>query len=494
MTQEPKSHARHCLLFLTLIASLFCGYAATAKEAPVKVYILAGQSNMVGIGQFTGGSKGWEGEFSGLELSNYPGSYDASVDYAAMQPTKVIPYENTQTARKESLPQEGVNVLRGFIEMPESGVYEFKSGWAGSSHNIMRVDGQETYRKELDAKEATTTPVQIKAGKKVPFEITYLKTGGNMVGWFGRTDLPGTLQTVVLKEGKFPYLLDAEGNFAPRDDVWYRGVVTATGNQWLNYGCGGNAFSIGAELGFGHKVGDLHDEPVILLKTSQGNRSLGWDFLPPGSERFEFTDEAGVTWVHAGYKDTAERWVKGTEPTPIPWYGGKQYDECFDAAKDVLANFDKEFPQWADRGYEIAGFGWWQGHKDGGQQGDGKAGPLATRYEHNLAHLIRTLRSEFNAPDAPFVVATCGFEGGEGWEPGSSADTIFKAQMAVSDPVKYPEFAGNVMSVDIRPFYRPSEQSPRKQGFHYHGNAETYMLVGEAMGQAMLRLKCAESQ
>lgn len=26
--------------------------------------------------------------------------------------------------------------------------------------------------------------------------------------------------------------------------------------------------------------------------------------------------------------------------------------------------------------------------------------------------------------------------------------------------------------------------SPRNQSFHYHGNAETYMLVGEAMGEA----------
>ncbi len=102
--------------------------------------------------------------------------------------------------------------------------------------------------------------------------------------------------------------------------------------------------------------------------------------------------------------------------------------------------------------------------------------------------LINTLRKEFDAPDAPFVVATCGFNGGEGWEPGSSADTIFQAQMAVSDPAKHPEFAGNVISVDTRSFYRPPEVSPRNQGFHYHGNAETYMLVGEAMGDAMVEL------
>lgn len=34
-------------------------------------------------------------------------------------------------------------------------------------------------------------------------------------------------------------------------------------------------------------LGDYHDEPVLILKASQGNRSLGWDYLPPGSEQFE---------------------------------------------------------------------------------------------------------------------------------------------------------------------------------------------------------------
>jgi alpha-galactosidase len=236
-------------------------------------------------------------------------------------------------------------------------------------------------------------------------------------------------------------------------------------------------------------VGNHHEEPVLILKASQGNRSLGWDFLPPGSQSCEHTDENGVTWVYAGYKQSPDRWRKGTEPAPIEWYAGKQYDDCFNAAKDVLAKFDEKFPHWKGRGYEIAGFGWWQGHKDGGEQGKGNATVHAIRYEQNLARLITTLRKEFNAPNAPFVVATCGFNGGQGWEPGSSAETIFNAQMSVGDPAKHPEFAGTVRAVDTRPFYRPPEVSPRNQSFHYHGNAETFMLVGEAMGKAMVEMQ-----
>jgi len=34
-------------------------------------------------------------------------------------------------------------------------------------------------------------------------------------------------------------------------------------------------------------MGEAFDEPVMLLKSCIGNRSLGWDLLPPGSERLE---------------------------------------------------------------------------------------------------------------------------------------------------------------------------------------------------------------
>lgn len=464
--------------------------SATAGK-PVKVFILSGQSNMVGIGQVDGGGSRWGKEFLDPVLSIYSGKPDAAADYDKMEAGQTAPLESFGGVEPTPYPEGGVHVVRGHVEMPVTGVFEFRPGHGASTENLMVVDGKEVYRKEPGG-QAVHTPIKMEAGKKVPFKITYLNNQGNGLGWTARTDIPGTLKTVVNHEGKFKYLVDEKGNFVPRDDVYYKGVVTATADKWLDIGCGASDNSIGPELGFGHLVGDFHDEPVLILKASQGNRSLSWDFLPPGSERFEHTDAEGVTWIHAGYKDSPDRWTKGTEPEPIDWYAGKQYDECFDGARKVLANFDEAFPHWKGRGYEIAGFGWWQGHKDGGEQGTGSAGLAATRYEGNLVRLIESLRKEFDAPDAPFVVATVGFGGGKTWEPGSSADTIFKAQMNVGDPAKHPEFKGMVKSVDIREFYRAPEVSPRNQGFHYNGNAETYLLVGEAMGKAMVELLAGE--
>jgi hypothetical protein len=60
--------------------------------------------------------------------------------------------------------------------------------------------------------------------------------------------------------------------------------------------------------------------------------------------------------------------------------------------------------------------------------------------------------------------------------------------MAVSDPVKHPEFDGNVMTMDTRDYWREVGESPANQGYHYNRNAETFMLVGDAMGRAMVKL------
>ena len=102
-------------------------------------------------------------------------------------------------------------------------------------------------------------------------------------------------------------------------------------------------------------------------------------------------------------------------------------------------------------------------------------------------HLIDKLRQEFDAPRAPFVIATIGFEG---WALSGPHKIVAEAQLAVSgDHGKYADFQGNVKTVETRGFWRNAEVSPKNQGFHYNQNAETYMLVGEALGEAMLELR-----
>jgi alpha-galactosidase len=243
-------------------------------------------------------------------------------------------------------------------------------------------------------------------------------------------------------------------------------------NEWLTVK--GN---FGPEIGFGHVMGNLLDEPVLLLKACIGNRSLAWDLLPPGSERYEVDGT-----VYAGRGDTAPSWKKGMEPKAVNWYAGRQYDADTAHAKIVLQNLKKYFPDYKDQGYEVAGFVWWQGHKD---QNAAHAG----RYEQNLVKLIESLRKDFESPNAKFVCATgCGNPGTE-----SFGKIIAEAQLAVGDAKKYPKFAGNVKSVDTRDLWRDAAVSPVNQGYHYNHNAETYMETGLRLGRAMADLLKAKS-
>lgn len=310
----------------------------------------------------------------------------------------------------------------------------------------------------------------------------------NMLG-FGRVgpkETKGSLEYLIHEKGKYRFLIDDDKKWTVRKDVRYVHVMDQRGvdykdlekfnvvkNEWLTVS--GN---FGPELGFGHLMGQALDEPVLVLKACIGNRSLGWDLLPPGSERYEFEGQ-----VYAGYKDVAPSWAKGAEPKAVQWYAGRQYDADTTHAKAVLKNLKKYFPDYQDQGYEVAGFVWWQGHKD-------QNAAHASKYEENLVRLIKSLRKDFDALGAKFVLATgCGNPGRDGF-----GRKIAEAQLAVGDETKHPEFKGNVKAVDTRDLWREAADSPVNQGHHYNHNAETYLETGLRLGWAMVDLLNGDSK
>jgi alpha-galactosidase len=312
------------------------------------------------------------------------------------------------------------------------------------------------------------------AGK--PVKVFILIGQSNMIG-FGRIEpetTQGTLADLCRNKKRFTHLLDNDGKWLVRNDVWCVKTTVGQKQGWLQPGFGANGGFIGPELQFGQIMGEIYEEPVIIIKAAQGNRSLGWDILPPGSERFTFD---GRTW--AGYQDTPDSWIEGEEKKPVNWYAGKQYDDFARDIHEVLDHLPGFFPDYKNEGYTIAGFAWWQGHKD-------QNAAHASRYEQNLVRLIKALRTEFEAPQAPFAIATIAFEGRNLSGPGL---TVANAQLAVSGETgNYPEFAGNVKTVDVRDFWRDKDVSPNGQGYHYNHNAETYVEVGNALGAAMAEL------
>ena len=332
-----------------------------------------------------------------------------------------------------------------------------------------------------------------------PVKVYIMSGQSNMVG-FGRINGsgPGYLNYMCNTESKFPNLVNESGDWIARGDVHYRGVISATGDDLLQPGFGASGDVIGPELGFGQVMGYYHDEPVLLIKSSIGNRSLVWDYCPPTSPQFVYG-----TKTYAGYGDSPASWDTGTSPDPISWYAGKQWDECFmDESEwapagagaaavtnvvDVLDNFATEYPQYAAQGFEIAGYVWWQGHKDQGQ-------PYASKYEEYMVRFIEQIRAYYEGrypnntkPRAPFVLSTIGFGG---WDLAGDGLAVAEAQLAVDGEAgNYPSFAGNVKTIESRGYWRDGSVSPSTTGYHYNHNAETYMLVGDALGRAMMQLE-----
>lgn len=326
----------------------------------------------------------------------------------------------------------------------------------------------------------------------------YIMMGqSNMLGMgMVNGDKNGTLEYAVKEEHKYPYLIDQAGNWTELDDSAHSPVrhvfVMGSGNasfekstieqnMWLS---AQNRTRIGPELGIGWALHNLSESTnantkTLLLKSCIGDRALGWDLLPPGSVRWNFptTLKNGTQQIttYAGYHDTPEKWDNATGPTgkPVPWMAGEQYDGDINRSHIVLRNLQTYYPGATD--FEVAGFFWWQGDRDHYDDG------LSQHYEINLVQLIHQLRQEFDAPKALFVTASLGQTVN-----GSKANDglILDAMLNVDgDSGKYPEFKGNVKAVYTHPYSIGGASSS-----HYGLNAETYMNIGQAMGEAMVDL------
>jgi alpha-galactosidase len=207
-------------------------------------------------------------------------------------------------------------------------------------------------------------------------------------------------------------------------------------------------------------MGEALAEPILLVKCAWGGKSLAVDFRPPSSGKIPSS---------LGEKQDAEI---AADPTLV----GKYYRETLSLTRAALESL-KELVPGSDGTYEIAGFGWHQGSND--RIND----RFNAEYESNLVNFIRDIRKELGVPLMPFVIGETGMSGVEETHP--RALSLMKAQAAVAE---HKELGGNVAFVGTKTFWRPKEESPTGQGYHWNTNAETYYLIGEAMGQAMKRM------
>lgn len=404
---------------------------------PVKVYILAGQSNMVGMGEISGAKN----LYNAIYLTSNPDAPVGPMQVWRVGSYKVLPLE----LRDEKGKPVAGGIRKGKLSAPVTGVYQVITSGPNFKVSAEEKDGGFF----LKAGQPYAFSMDAVPGEQPDLVLKKLDMLGN-----------GDLEAVVKREGMFTWLVNDKGEWVERQDVTYEDARIRTDidpTPLSPFSNNGN--TIGPELGFGHVLGTYHDEQVLLIKTAMGNRALGFDFRPPSSGRTDPNNE----------------------------WEAKEYDLMIEGVNKTLANIDKVVPGYKGQGYEVAGFVWWQGHKD-------RFTPeLDAAYEKNLANLIKDVRKAFKAPEMPVAIATVGF-GGNALKEGDNYWNIFNAQLAVADAKKHPALAGKVATIDTRGFWRETDESPRGEGHHYNRNAETYYRVGDALGRAMVELKGGQAQ
>ena len=301
---------------------------------------------------------------------------------------------------------------------------------------------------------------------------------------------------------------------------------------------------IGPEFTFGITMDAALDEPVLIIKTAWGGKSLHTDFRPPSAGPYTlsaFQKENYPKQEGHGIPKDFEKWkadkVKET---------GVYYRLMVEHVKRVLADPQRVCPAYdAAQGFEIAGFVWLQGWNDlvasetyppmpGGKARD------FTQYGEWLADFIRDVRKDFAAPKMPFVIGVLGVDGMKA----SENTNAFREAMAA--PAALPEFKGNVAAVQTAPFWSeelgaiankheqvrqmshflnskhkdhpnadgtmtepqkrehlkefeaklipPAEAATWKRGasnagYHYLGCAKTFALMGKAFAEATLQMR-----
>jgi hypothetical protein len=219
---------------------------------------------------------------------------------------------------------------------------------------------------------------------------------------------------------------------------------------------------IGPEFTFGIYMQKLVNEPILIIKTAWGGKSLNTDFRPPSAGPYEFSEREKADREFPKYKAIKE------EKT------GKYYRYMMSHIRNVLADIKRVCPVYDEKeGYELAGFVWFQGWND---MCDGGTYPKRNQpdqydlYSELLAHFIRDVRKELSAPDMRFVIGVMGVGG-----PGKQK--YFRKAMEA--PTEMPEFKGNVVAVRTDRFwdFALETAAPRKK--EYEKQVDTAHFVGK---------------
>lgn len=235
---------------------------------------------------------------------------------------------------------------------------------------------------------------------------------------------------------------------------------------------------IGPEFTFGIYMEKELREPILLIKTAWGGRSLNTEFRPPSAGQYKLPKEIQEQWdqhpqgAHGIPKaEDRKKWQDEKDAAT-----GVFYRMMIEHVKKVLEDPKRVCPAYDPKaGYELAGFVWLQGFNDL-VDGTTYPGPDDTgrydAYSDLLAKFIRDVRKDLSAPKMPFVIGVLGVDG-------ESENAVFRRAMAA--PANLPEFQGNVAAVETAPFWDHAIAAAQPKQSNYNdivGTAHTLRADG----------------
>ena len=301
-----------------------------------------------------------------------------------------------------------------------------------------------------DTKQQSPRPDDSAPGTGKPLKVFILAGQSNMQGQAHVR----TFAAMALDPKTAPILeemQDADGSPRVCEKVWISSIGCAeeeqVGRLTAGFGAKARGPKIGPEFTFGIYMQKLLGEPILIIKTAWGGKSLNTDFRPPSAGPYEFNQSQLEQFRKQGKDIGAIKAAKAEA-------SGRYYRLMIDHVKRVLADLQRVDPDYDPaQGYELAGFVWFQGWNDMVDRGTypnrDKPGGYG-KYSKLLAQFIRDVRKDLGAPKMPFVIGVMGVGGpvdkyGPEQQRYKAVHQNFRLAMAA--PAALPEFQGNVAAV-----------------------------------------------
>jgi len=241
----------------------------------------------------------------------------------------------------------------------------------------------------------------------------------------------GFLTSDLLTEHPSVTVLQFQGNLSGSGRLSFN---QRQGRLKPNFGARRDTY--GPELMFGHYLGAVMIDDILLLKVVQGGTDIRVDWKTPCSTQ------------NTGNNLAAEELAQDS-----------LYDALITKAKEIQdpTKLAQHFPQYAGKTAQIAGFVWFQGWNDGLNALN------QSNYETNLTCMLNDLRADLDMPKMPIVIA----------------------QSHVGEP----DNPVQVAQAQVAQAFDSCEMVPTDDlSGYYHFDTAAHLVIGQRMANAMKTL------